>query len=531
MSILIPSSTSIQTESACKIQSIFNDTVYKIKQLFVKTAEKNNTGVSESVIEPGQHSDEKKGPTTGVIYDVGPVEIIPILQTFLLDIQIYNTQMFNGMVNSVSAQPLLLKEDLVQPQVTAKWQSTMDTSNTALLQGLIMEDVTNEKPKWPMERERVKDWDSHVHQQSKPPSYSIANKETRQHWGSRSPISIPNNFGKYSNSTNMHNSPISGVPTSNYDDFLAHYTKEYANYNSTYVADSSDGENDETWKSLSEYVESNGTKTTKPGHVDTPSSDTQCCARLSKFMKYHIIDFPVDFMDSYPPDTYIEGGNVFGNPCYNKVSKQNVAAGIYFCKEHQFDAGVEDIRQPRPDTNHDRTHLNDDVDIVFSKSGYTNGNCNSTNDASHIDEGFDYYNDCPRVYSGFTEGHQCCARLNKYRKYDITQEPDGFLETYPPGVYMDNGFVYGTACQNMYSDESAKAGIKYCVFHQSDPYVENICEPRGVLNRPSRSTKSGSEEADMLGLTETNSNSRNKGDNTKTTYEWDKYNTDFNYIC
>jgi hypothetical protein len=119
-------------------------------------------------------------------------------------------------------------------------------------------------------------------------------------------------------------------------------------------------------------------------------------------MKYHITDYPEDFLDAYPPDVYIEQGCVFGKPCDNMVDTNDVTAGIYFCNEHQFEIGIEDIRQPRPNTD---THPNDDVEIKFANEGYFTG----------VDEGFAYYGmdglerepiGFTHEPIGFTEGHQ-----------------------------------------------------------------------------------------------------------------------------
>ena len=498
------SSGPVFNSSTQKIQSIFNDTAVKILNLFGKNTESPGNGANPSP-------------------SAGPAEIIPILQTFLLDIQMCHTQVFNGIVNGVSARVPLLQEDIRQPEVTAKWQTSenssagANTSNASPLWSFVANESIS-APKtvsWPMEREHVP---GHPNgRPSAPPSYSTASQETRRHWGSRSPI-------------HENKSSYTSLATrDNYDDFISHYTKEYSRYNNTFVADSSEDENEDAWKSLSDYVKPVDANPAASGPTTDPNS-MQCCARLSKFMKYHIIDYPENFLDSYPPDTYIESGNVFGQPCDNMVDTNDVAAGIYFCNEHQFDIGIEDIRQPRPSTDF---HPNAD-------EGHFNAE----------DQGFDYYGmdgvdgmdgmddlsrDLSHVPSGFTEGHQCCARLNKYRKHEISQEQPGFLETYPPNVYIENGYVYGTACQNMYSDDSAKAGIKYCMVHQSDPYVENICEPRGILNRPGNTcskSKPGVEEAEMLGLSEIKLDTQHTHSTVKKNgYEWNKYDSDFNYLC
>jgi hypothetical protein len=521
--------------STQKIQSIFNDTALKIQSLFCKDTESSGNGDNPSPNPNPSPSTSTTTPSTGA------AEIIPILQTFLLDIQMCHTQVFNGIVNSVSARVPLLQEDIRQPEVTAKWQTSenpsggANTSNASPLWSFVANESISAQQtvSWPMEREYVR---SHSNgYPSAPPSYSTASQETRRHWGSRSPI-------------HENKSSYTSLATrDNYDEFINHYTKEYSRYNNTFVADSSEdeNENEDAWKSLSDYVKP---VDANPNSASEPTSDPnsmQCCARLSKFMKYHIIDYPEDFLDAYPPDVYIEQGCVFGKPCSNWVDINDTAAGIHFCHEHQFDIDIEDIRQPRPSTD---THPNDDVDIKFANEGYFNAE----------DQGIDYYGmdglardlareprdlareprDLAREPSGFTEGHQCCARLNKYRKHEISQEQPGFLETYPPNVYIENGYVFGTACQNMYSDDSAKAGIKYCMVHQSDPYVENICEPRGILNRPttnSSNPKSGVEEAEMLGLIDINLN-LSKGGSAQTKdknsgYTWNKYNTDFNYLC
>ena len=485
--------------STQKIQSIFNDTALKIHSLFCKDTESSWNGANPS-------------PST-TTPSAGAAEIIPILQTFLLDIQMCHTQVFNGIVNAVSARVPLLQEDILQPEVTAKWQTSENpsgganphpessNSNASPLLRFMADEASELKPiAWPMTQEHVP---SHSNgHPSTSPSYSLASQETRRHWGSRSPIH--ENQSKYPSLAN----------SDNYDDFIKHYTSEYSRYNTTYVADSSEDENEDTWKSLSEYV--NPTNTTPSAQIKqiaetsvrvhgSCADSMQCCARLCKFMKYHITDYPEDFLDAYPPDVYIEQGCVFGKPCDNMVDTNDVTAGIYFCNEHQFEIGIEDIRQPRPNTD---KHPNDDVEIKFANEGYFTG----------VDEGFAYYGmdgleSEPIGFThepiGFTEGHQCYARLNKFRKHEISQEQHGFLDTYPPDVYIENGYVFGTACQNMISDDSAKSGIKYCMAHQSDPYVENICEPRGVLNRPttnSRDLKSGLEEAEMLGLIDINLN-------------------------
>lgn len=513
-----------------KIQNIFNDTITQIIEVTKKSITSTTQSVSGSNNVPSSTPPEMNQPSeikpdtvkqNTITPDIVKHEVVvspnlasdlvPVLQTFIQNIQIYHTQMFNSVVNSVSAlvpTQSVLSHDIQQPSVTNKWTHDTDpqtgpgllTSNSSM-SGFV--NINDTDPIWPMQRERVSDYIA-----QRPPSYSVASQETRRHWGSRSPISA-----KYSTSSSKNQG--------NYDDFLKHYTSQYENYNTTYVQDSSDEENEEAWKSLDEYVkemspsvdsnkvtENINPITEKSKLYDTEQNSNtyyegmQCCARLSKYMKYHIIDYPEDFLDSYPPDVYIENGNVFGKPCSNRVSEEMEAAGIHFCDEHKYDIAVEDIRQPRASHLTNTTNIpnssnsNDDVEIEFRNDGYSAA-------------GFDYYgNHSTTTSTDFENGIQCCARLNKFRKYRIELEPSNFLNTYPPNVYIEDGCVYGSACQNIISDESASAGIIYCIQHQSDPYVENICEPSGVLNRPithtavAATTTTKNDDIDLIGLNE-----------------------------
>ena len=81
----------------------------------------------------------------------------------------------------------------------------------------------------------------------------------------------------------------------------------------------------------------------------------------------------------------------------------------------------------------------------------------------------------------------------------------------------------------MISDESFQSGIRYCIHHQSDPYVENICEPQILKTNLHKTIAESGEE---LGLIEHKFNkSTSKPSNTYNNYEWDKYNSDFNHLC
>lgn len=522
------------TSTATKIQEIFNDTIGKIINL---VDQQNSCPSSESVSTRNKTIDPAKVS----------VDLIPILQTFLMNIQIYHTTTFNGLVNGISANvpsQSLLNYDIQQPNVSNKWQSQVKYSNGHIqpendLSGFAEMELNDSMPIWPIESKKT------FTASAAPPSYSSVANETRKHWGSRA-------LTNYS---------------SNYDDFLKNYTEEYSKYNTTYVNDSSsEGENEDTWKSLAEYV----SELTPDHHqtsnlnVDEPKqhmkqellSDIQCCARLSKYMKYRIADLDDDFVKSYPHDTYVEGGFVFGKPCLNKVSLGTADNGGYLCEEHINDTGIEDIRQPRPEIHSTETAS----DIVFSNKGYYTKNITKNDEW----EGFDYYGeyDPSTNYSksnsnlaytsssdAFTEHHQCCARLNKFRVYRLELESPKFLDTYPDDVYIEDGCIYGSACQNLISNESYSAGIRFCIDHESDPYVENICMPSNAnthtkLSRPdSYQSQTTANETSMIaesiGLEEqalnTNStttanlrrSSRVKHTTNSQGYVWNKYNLDF----
>lgn len=525
-----------------KIQDIFNETIGKIITL----------------VEPPNQGPE---PISSEQIDKAKVsaDLVPILQTFLMNVQIYHTTTFNGIVNGIStAVPVqsLIKEDITQPSVNNRWAPTGgSTANNGFTQpenelaGFAGLELNDTKPIWPVVASTPQ-----VHQQ--PPSYSDAAHETRKYWGSRT---LTNH--------------------SNYDDFLRNYTEKYSRYNNTYVEDSSDGEyqgidavdgpqvddeNEDAWQSLSEYVSemtpgASATEQNKIHRDQKPAasqaevlSEFQCCARLSKYMKYRIADLDKDFVKTYPPDTYIEGGFVFGKPCINKVSQTTADNGSYLCSEHINDVGIEDIRQPRPETN--RPTKDDDADIVFSNKGYYTGGLDKKDEW----EGFDYYSEYdPNYYKrqlpstgsseAFSHNHQCCARLNKYRLYRLELESDKFLDTYPGDVYIEDGCVYGTACQNLISDESYNAGIRFCIEHESDPYVENICEPSIVNTKITRTTPNSvhhpqpilptdneSSVAESIGLLEQpipNFPRRSSRIKRISGYNWDKYNTDFTDLC
>lgn len=504
----------MNTDSKQKIQNIFNDTITQIIEVTKKsitisvtnsapvTNNKPNTaipGVIQQVTEKAASEQTTTTSNHSINIDAElPNELIPVLQTFMMNIQIYHTQVFNGIINGVSAQvpaQSLLTVDIQQPSVTNRWTGDSlvnmnpGTSNSSM-SGFV--DINDTDPIWPMQRERESDY-----RPAQPPSYSVASRETRQHWGSR-----PDTYSSHE---------VSFTPSSysqthdNYDDFLKYYTTQYDKYNNTYVQDSSsDEENEETWTSLHEYTSSmqQPSNTQISDHTSTTTTTTtiiadatktnepysnngtgmQCCARLNKYMKYHIIDYPEDFLDSYPSDVYIENGHVFGKPCINLVSAEMEEAGIYFCDEHKYDVEIEDIRQPRQSST---KHNNDGVEIEFRNDGYSAG-------------GLDYYSNSGNTNSdSFSHGIQCCARLNKFRKYRLNVEPTSFLHTYPNDVYIDvDGYIYGSACLNLISDDSAKAGIKYCIEHQSDPYVENICEPSGTLNCPTATKYKSDSDSD-----------------------------------
>ena len=554
----------MNSDSKQKIQSIFNDTITQIVELTKKSITITNeptiattsaTSNEPSTATPG--ASQVQAPNTNTNQCVSfaqtlTADLIPVLQTFIMNIQIYHTQVFNGIINGVAAQvptQSIVSQDIHQPSVTNKWTTELPlgsgTSNSSMA-GFV--DINDTAPIWPMQRERVSDY--------RPPSYSVASQETRQHWGTRSAHTAP----RYSSSALQNHD--------NYDDFLKDYTTQYENYNTSYVQDSSDEENEDAWKSLDEYTNSmclesvnlngldittksiispsetnpaNGSRNCAAGtdgtvetrlitqSLGTDGTSLQCCARLSKYMKYHVIDYPEEFLDSYPPDVYIEKGHVFGKPCHNRVSPAMEEAGIHFCDEHKYDVEVEDIRQPRassPDS-----YSNDDVQIEFRNDGYSAAT------------GFGYYNCDNGAADGdadaFFNGIQCCARLNKFRKYQLDSEPGNFLDTYPHDVYIDDGYIYGSACQNLISDDSAKAGIKYCIQHQSDPYVENICEPSGTLNRPTTQISdfgngNGSEEAEMLGLDELSMQNpsypkptNNRNNPSKVSWDLENYNPSF----
>jgi hypothetical protein len=532
----------MNSDSKYKIQSIFNDTITQIVELTKKSITITNEPIINEPSTPTPSASQVPAPNTNHNVTIGmaptlTADLIPVLQTFIMNIQIYHTQVFNGIINGVAAQvptQSVVAQDIQQPSVTNKWTTDLSsgggTSNSSM-SGFV--DINDTAPIWPMQRERVSDY-----RPPSPQSYSVASQETRRHWGTRSAHTTP----RYSTSALQ--------TQDNYDDFLKHYTTQYENYNTTYAQDSSDEENEDAWKSLAEYIDSmrlesvnlNGPSITSPSTSSKPETNpangssngaglnnypggVQCCARLSKYMKYHIIDYPDEFLDSYPPDVYIEKGHVFGKPCRNLVSPAMEEAGIHFCDEHKYDVEVEDIRQPRA-SSHD-FHVNDDVQIEFRNDGYS------------TTTGFDYYSGGTNSADGdaFYNGIQCCARLNKFRKYRLDNEPTNFLDTYPHDVYIDDGYIYGSACQNLISDDSAKAGIKYCIQHQSDPYVENICEPSGTLNRPTTHNFGNGnrfEDVEMLGLDEFHADNpsrskptSNRNNPGKVNWNLEKYNTDF----
>jgi hypothetical protein len=516
-----------------RIQEIFNETIGKIINL----------------VEPSNPGPEPNS-TVPIDRTMVSADLIPILQTFLMNVQIYHTTTFNGIVNGIStAVPVqsMIKGDITQPSVSNRWASNDgSTTNTELTQkenelaGFAALELNDTKTIWPVVPP--------IQQQQQPPCYSNAAHETRKYWGSRT---LTNH--------------------SNYDDFLRNYTEKYSRYNNTYVEDSSDGEyqgmdavnvptvddeKEDAWQSLSEYISEMTHGTNEKTQLDQQPAETlsefQCCARLSKYMKYRIADLDKDFVKTYPPDTYIEGGFVFGKPCINKVSQSSADKGNYLCSEHINDVGIEDIRQPRPEIH--SPAKDDDSDIVFSNKGYYTGSLEKKDEW----EGFDYYSDYdPNYYKrqlpstgsseAFSHNHQCCARLNKYRLYRLELESDKFLDTYPEDVYIEDGCVYGTACQNLISDESYNAGIRFCIEHESDPYVENICEPsiantkitRASPNSPyhpqsSLPTDNESSVAESLGLQEQpipNFPRRSSRLKKNGSYSWDKYNTDFTDFC
>jgi len=573
----------MNTDSKLKIQNIFNDTITQIIELTTKSISVISNPCTDEKTQPSIALDEDKAAEShNIIINIAPglsTQLIPVLQTFLMNIQIYHTQVFNGLVNGVAAQvssQSFLTQDIQQPSVTNKWASSSGntistdhlgttsatTSNSYMSEFGESIDSSNTSPSWPMQRERVSDY-WNTRQQAN----SAASLETRQHWGSRSMNNSPPHGGRYSNS-GLQN-------PDDYDAFLQNYTAQYDNYNTTYVQDSSD---DETWKSLDEYTRNISLEpvslsdskiapnlsASQPGNdnhipitggdTTTATSDMQCCARLSKYMKYNISnqskDLPYDFLDSYPPDVYIENGYVFGKPCSNRVSQSMIEADIHFCDEHKFDKEVEDIRQPRSELN--TTHINNDEQIVFQNHGYTtdrfdyvDGRNQVTTQYGNILDGNTHNGNTHdgSKYDSFSEGIQCCARLNKFRKYRLDVELDSFLDTYPPDVYIDSdGCIYGCACQNLISDDSAKAGIKFCIEHQSDPYVENICEPSGTRNfdstrqinnakyllpSPSRNTNNNSNHEAPSSASTTRQSSLNSG---KINWELEKYNDDFNYL-
>jgi len=458
--------------SAIRIQEIFNNTIQKIIK----------------IIQPQDADKELK--ITG--------EIIPILQSFLMNIQIYHSQVFNGIINGIALQipnQSLIPDDFGgEPDVIPRFGGEPDRDNLVVaenaLAGFAKLDIDDTRP---ILQSNTK---------SKP-NYSIGNSSSSSSGFRDKSQNAYNNYETRDTLDSRQNIQSQ----TNYDDFIKTYTDAYSRYHNTYVADSSDGEDeDETWKSLNEYIGEQSNQTEKSDGTNDFSA-TQCCARLSKFMKYHIIDFPVNFLDAYPPDTYIEGGYVFGKPCTRKVSNSSLEKGLFLCDEHINEPSIEDIREPRYNKM-DSQFANDDTDIIFSEY-------NQFGNYDNVD--------------AFADGHQCCARLNKYRIYRLENESDKFLDVYPPDVYIADGCVFGSACPNLISDESFQSGIRFCIHHQSDPYVENICEPRTIhtnLHKPFN------ESISDLGLTEHTFNKLpQKNISSRDGYEWDKYNTDFDYLC
>lgn len=70
----------------------------------------------------------------------------------------------------------------------------------------------------------------------------------------------------------------------------------------------------------------------------------QCCARIGK--QIFIIDhMESEFLDNYPPDTYIdESGVVHGRSCLRTIDTKLFEKGQIFCTDHAY--GYEDIRKP-----------------------------------------------------------------------------------------------------------------------------------------------------------------------------------------
>ena len=541
-----------------KIQAIFDETITKIIRVVDIQPSTTSQPTTDTVSIPG--IDKVKLST----------DLIPILQTFLMNVQIYHTATFNGIVNGISTfmpeQSLITGGEISQPSVSTKWETPLSTtnysdSNISILEnqlaGFAAMELNDTRPINLLQAEN-----------SAYLPRSAASQETRRFWEQP----------RTNQRQTFNSTPPSYVLSnqSNYDDFLKHYTDEFTKYHNTYVDDSSEGENEDAYQSLSEYVSertstdlcvatieqkpeqpSNLVASAKTGFETGQCDGTQCCARLSKYMKYRIADLQDDFIKSYPPDTYIEGGFVFGKPCLNIISSETEDKGGFFCQEHLNDTGVEDIRQPRQDITYDRDHRkDDDLEIVFNNEGYSATPASSYKMPSTTDcEGFDYYGEYDPNYSAsrqinprgvndaFSKNHQCCARLNKFRLYRLELEPTNFLDTYPDDVHIEDGCIYGTACQNLISDESYGAGIRFCIEHESDPYVDNICEPMvinsklktlGQQTTQNHTKKSNTDLAEMG--TNTNESSvrtvrRSARLNQSGSYEWDKYNTDFNYLC
>lgn len=552
---IIMASNQIQSTNGSapiRIQSIFNETISKIINLLEQEPSiTTTTDTSVSGVEPDKMTNQLSNSNQKLY-----TNLIPILQSFLMNIQIYHTATFNGIINGISAvvpeQSIITGGEISQPNVSHKWQNSgaEDTSNISILEnqlaGFAAMELNDTRPINLLKP-------GHSAYQLR----SAASQETRRFW--EQPMTNPRQT--------FNSTPPSYVSSnqSNYDDFLKHYTDEFTKYHNTYVDDSSEGENEDAYQSLSEYVNertstdlcvatvdqkpeqpSNLGASTKTGFETRQCDGTQCCARLSKYMKYRIADLSDDCIKSYPPDTYIEGGFVFGKPCLNIISSETEDRGGFVCQEHLNDTGVEDIRQPRPNSGKD-----DDLEIVFSNEGYSRPAAASYKKPSTDWEGFDYYKEYDpnysasrrinshRVNDAFSKNHQCCARLNKFRLYRLELEPDNFLDTYPDDVYIEDGCIYGTACQNLISDESYSAGIRFCIEHESDPYVDNICEPMVIKHKLSKQGAQNTSNYIKNGLAETetipnDSTARTlrRSDrlNQTSKYEWDKYNTDFNYL-
>lgn len=73
-------------------------------------------------------------------------------------------------------------------------------------------------------------------------------------------------------------------------------------------------------------------------------------------------------------------------------------------------------------------------------------------------------------------GFQCCARLNKNKKYNLMDEKSEFVYSYPADVYIDSdNNIYGDPCSNYISIDLAQSGENYCWLHRDNPFITNIC--------------------------------------------------------